>query len=111
VLPRLPDLFLRHVEIGARAIGCLEGAILLEIMSKFLEVFVLSKLTIRFPVSRSPSTATITKDGVPSRAGTNQFESEDIETCSVDISLNGAVYYKVDFYTSGFVPYFSHCYP
>jgi hypothetical protein len=62
-------------------------------------------------VSRSPSTATITKNGTPFRTGTNQFEFENIKTCSVDVSLNGAVYFKVDSYTNGFVPYSSNCYP
>jgi hypothetical protein len=66
-----------------------------------------------FPVlvSRSPSTATITKNGVPFRTGTNQFESENIKTCSVDMSLNGAVYYTVISYTNGFISFSSDCYP
>jgi hypothetical protein len=63
-------------------------------------------------VSRSPSTATISRDGTLFRTGTNQFEFENITTCSVEQGLNGPVrYFKVTSYTSGFVPYSSSCYP
>jgi len=67
--------------------------------------------TFKSLVARSPSTATIYKDNVLYRTGSNGFEFESVQTCPVDVSLNGAVYYKVVSYTSGFVPYGSSCYP
>jgi hypothetical protein len=63
-------------------------------------------------ISRSPTTATIYKDSVLFRSGTNRFESENISTCSGDQSFYGTItYYKVISYSSGFVPYFANCYP
>lgn len=63
-------------------------------------------------ISRSPTTATIYKNNVLFRSGTNNLETENISTCMGDQSFYGTIlYYRVVAYSNGFISVGGHCYP
>jgi len=66
--------------------------------------------TLEALVDRSPPAASITLDGHTIRTGSNGSKHEEIKTCAVDTSINGAVYYKVVLYDGGGMVYTSDCY-